>query len=227
MKFDFNTYVHNLKKEKLEQQDRRKKLNSKKLRSFILIVCEGTKTEPNYFESFKAKLPKGTVDKIVIRGTGRNTTSLLDRAKEYDLHRKRSRLPDYDKVWIVFDRDSFTKREVNQTCQGIIDNGYYSAFSNEAFELWYILHFQYLDSQSTRKDYLAILGKIFKKLGLSKYKKNSTDIYNILETHGNQKSAIENAKKLRQVFKSESPADQKPSTKVDLLVKELNIYIET
>ena len=49
----------------------RERVESKRLegikskRRFFLIVCEGEKTEPNYFESLKNDLPKG--DLILFR----------------------------------------------------------------------------------------------------------------------------------------------------------------
>ena len=51
-------------------------------RRFYLIVCEGEKTEPNYFESIRLKLPKEMIPKVVVRGTGRNTLSLVDEVEE-------------------------------------------------------------------------------------------------------------------------------------------------
>ncbi len=42
-------------------------------RRYFLIVCEGEKTEPNYFEAISNQLPKDMVKRITIVGTGRNT----------------------------------------------------------------------------------------------------------------------------------------------------------
>lgn len=71
----------------------------------FLIVCEGEKTEPNYFEKFKSKINavrKNSVA-IEIKGVGKNTLSLVE-----DTIRLKNRAnPDYTQVWCVFDRDSF------------------------------------------------------------------------------------------------------------------------
>ncbi|MDR0803309.1 hypothetical protein [Fluviicola sp.] len=37
----------------------KRKINIRNKRKYYLIVCEGTKTEPNYFEALKDDLPKG------------------------------------------------------------------------------------------------------------------------------------------------------------------------
>jgi hypothetical protein len=51
--------------------------NTRKLRR-ILIVCEGEKTEPNYFRKFPAN-PE-VYDGIDVYGTGYNTVSLINEA---------------------------------------------------------------------------------------------------------------------------------------------------
>ena len=49
---------------------------------YHLIVCEGTKTEPNYFNATKNKISKDNREKISIKviGKGRGTISLLEEA---------------------------------------------------------------------------------------------------------------------------------------------------
>ena len=74
-------------------------------RRYFLIVCEGAKTEPNYFEAFRAGLPKGTVQ-VEIYGEGMNTLSLVDRAGDIR-DRTVGDGRTVDKLWVVFDRDSF------------------------------------------------------------------------------------------------------------------------
>ena len=53
-----------------------RKLNSRSAKQRILIVCEGKKTEPNYFKSFPI-----TSVKVEIFGDGFNTKSLVVYAK--------------------------------------------------------------------------------------------------------------------------------------------------
>ena len=40
----------------------KKEVGKKKQREYILIVCEGIKTEPNYFEAIKGTFPKRTLE---------------------------------------------------------------------------------------------------------------------------------------------------------------------
>lgn len=64
--------------------EKKRKTEFKSKRKFYLIVCEGEKTEPNYFESLKESLPRGVLEltNIDIDGTGKNTLSIIEEAKK-------------------------------------------------------------------------------------------------------------------------------------------------
>lgn len=64
--------------------EKKRKTEFKSKRKFYLIVCEGEKTEPNYFESLKRNLPRCTLEltNIDIEGTGNNTLSIIEKAEE-------------------------------------------------------------------------------------------------------------------------------------------------
>lgn len=178
----------------------------------ILIVCEGSKTEPNYFRSFPVLSAS-----VEIHGTGRNTLSLVHYAEEI----RDNRSEEFDEVWLVFDKDSFPAVNFNNAiafCQAHYDKGFRVAYSNEAFELWYLLHYQLIEKPISRFDYEMILTKWMKK----RYKKNDPNLYNKLLSR--QPKAIENAKALY-AKRSHSPAKDNPSTTVFQLVEELNKHL--
>ncbi len=188
-------------------------------RHYFLLVCEGEKTEPNYFNALVAHLPPESV-KVEIEGEGTNTLSVVNKAIE--LRNKRAKdklLPDFDEVWAVFDRDSFPAAHFNEAMLLGERQDIGTAYSNEAFELWYILHFQYLDTGVTRNRYIEIL-----KQRLGDYAKNSDDIYEILQQTGDEKTAIKHAKRLLENAVDKTPSDAKPSTRVHILVERLNKY---
>ena len=99
------------------------------------------------------------------------------------------------------------------------------AWSNQAFELWYVLHFQYLDTGVDRKQYIEMIEDKVRKASKNKkfeYKKNDVGFYQILQEHGDEDFAFKNAEKLRYRHKGKSNyATHNPRTEVDLLVKEL------
>ncbi len=112
----------------------------------ILIVCEG-ETERLYFDSFPLKSAN-----LKTISTGSNTKTLIKYAKK-ESEDAIKRDESYDQVWCVFDRDSFSKEQFNTAIQMAESSGFQVAWSNEAFELWYVLHFEYLNTGITRDQY--------------------------------------------------------------------------
>jgi len=111
------------------------KRKERKIVCKILIVTEGTKTEPNYFRKFR-KFNSGTiVYDVDVKGLGSNTIDVVDKA----IMLKNN--GEYDSVWAVFDRDSFPPNKFNDAIIKAESNGIDCAWSNEAFELWYLYHF--------------------------------------------------------------------------------------
>ncbi|MGF1571517.1 MAG: RloB family protein, partial [Sumerlaeia bacterium] len=123
----------------------------------FLIVCEGTKTEPNYFKSIGKTLSKNTV-KITMEGAGQNTLSLLKHAFELFSKSQKSNDP-FDEVWIVFDRDSFPPDDFDNAIKYARKHKMRTAWSNEAFEFWYLLHFEYRNTHMSRQEYSEELSK--------------------------------------------------------------------
>ncbi len=116
---------------------------------------------------------------------------------------------------------------VNAAIEKAVANDIKCAWSNEAFELWYILHFQYLDTPLSRNDYQNLLeSEINKKANKGKnpfkYKKNSKEMFQLLKKYGDQKQAIQRALKLEQQFENQQYATHNPCTLVYKLVEELN-----
>lgn len=211
-----------------ERIEKKRKIEFKSKRKFYLIVCEGEKTEPNYFESLKSSLPKGVLEltNIDIDGTGKNTLSIIIEAKKLRENYEKKYLRKIDTVWAVFDKDSFPSKNFNNA----INKGENSkpkincAWTNEAFELWYLLHFNYYNTGISRHQYQKLLeNEIRKATGNNdfQYKKNSTEMFSILHKFGNQEMAIKNSIKLNELYADQHFSDHNPCTKVHLLITEL------
>jgi hypothetical protein len=213
---------------------RHERVESKRLeevkskRRFYLIVCEGEKTEPNYFESLKNDLPKGVLDvcDFKILGTGHNTVSLVNNAMALRNKWQTQTNRIVDKLWIVFDKDSFSDQSFNSAIQTCIANNpnVDCAWTNEAFELWYLLHFHYYNTGISRRQYQELIEENFKKKGLKDYtyQKNSTEMYSLLETYSSRETAIKNAVNLEKLYIGQKNySTQNPCTMVYKLVAEL------
>lgn len=130
---------------------------------------------------------------------------------------------DFDRVWAVFDKDDFM--DFNDAIALANHNKIKCAWTNEAFELWYYLHFQYLDTGVSRADYIKMLEREIRVLKNESYsyKKNDPLMYALLQKYGSEEFAINNARKLRDSYAADIDyAAHKPCTTVDQLVNELS-----
>ena len=199
----------------------RRQTKTRETRKRFLIVCEGERTEVNYFKAFT--VPKKI--EVRVKGEGKNSLSLVEKAIKIIDNLKQD--DSFDQIWCVFDKDNCSKEQFNQAERLAKENNIKIAYSNEAFEIWFILHFQYLDIATSRSKYPKILTTQMKKYGLlneqEKYEKNREDMYEKLKPY--QRTAITNAAKLIQDRDEakKHPFDANPSTTVQELVKELNI----
>jgi len=205
---------------KLQHKEAKRKIETKSKRAYFLIVCEGERTEPNYFQAIKESFPIGSISIIDIEGTGKNTIRIIDecisiRAKSFKK---------YDRIWAVFDRDSFPAVNFDNAINKAEANKINCAWSNEAFELWFLLHFQFVSTPMSRDLYKSFIEREVRNKGLANYTylKNSNSTYEVLESRGNKNQAIAWAKLLEKEYTDRSYSRHNPCTKVHLLIEELH-----
>lgn len=193
----------------------------------ILIVTEGIKTEPFYFEGFRRRINNsygGEYITVKVCGMGDNTVSLFNRARLL----AESDASGFTQVWVVYDKDSFPACDFNavpELCRWASKNGtaYRAAWTNEAFELWYVLHYEYTDAALGRESYGPRLSRCLSSEGHGSYRKTRTDMFDILV--GRLDAAISNAERLEAANKGKAPAACNPGTMVHHLVEELLPYM--
>jgi hypothetical protein len=182
-----------------------------------LIVCEGEKTEPEYFRAYRVMASVISVD---VRGAAGDPMRVVQTAREE--HDKAARLyqmrKPYDQIWCVFDRDDVPAHRFRQAIDEAHRLGVRVAYSNQAFELWYLLHFHFVNTAMPRSDYIAKLNSLLP----DGYSKNSRTIYRNLQDK--QETAIQFAAKLLALYPAPNPERDDPSTTVHLLIKELNRF---
>lgn len=107
----------------------------------VLIVCEGEKTEPNYFNELKDYYQLNTANIEVDGSCGSDPWSVYKHAKEC-FHKAKKVNDPYDKIYCVFDKDKHTT--YSQTLDAINQIKIFTAiFSVPCFEYWLLLHFIY------------------------------------------------------------------------------------
>jgi hypothetical protein len=208
---------------KKRQQERYEQIRHK-----FYIFCEGAKTEPLYFTAFKRYIEDNPIYKniiiVEIEGLGRDTMRVIEYAEEYVNKNNIAKA----QIWCVYDKDDFPAANFDGVWQRADtlnknqkDTFYHVAWSNQCIEYWFILHFDYYDSDNNRKNYMEYLKTKFKSLGLKGYKKNDPNVFDILLEHGSPKSALKNARKRLDECKGKAPSLSAPATTVNNLVAEL------
>ncbi|WP_333375269.1 RloB family protein [Microcoleus sp. C2C6] len=205
------------------------KRKSRQLKQSIYIVCEGTNTEPIYFEKI-AEQPD-VFEKYAIKVYPSEEDQIKASKKEGEsiktdavnlVKLAKDEINNYDEVWAVFDKDGYTKHE--KAFSDAQKHGIKLGFSSIAFEHWILLHYEqnrtaFPKSQNVI-DYLEQAGYF---PGYSK--KADISIYPRLKDR--TKTAIENAAWLRmEMAKNLAACDNKiyelnPYTTVDELVMKL------
>jgi hypothetical protein len=119
----------------------------------VLVVCGG-QTEELYFKAFNRVFQPslGTV-RIVTAMEARNPMQIV----EYAIKARRQK-DDYNAVWCVFDKDEFP--DFDNAIEYAKSHGIQTAFSNQAFEVWFINHFRLLNSPLGRSHYKDELSKL-------------------------------------------------------------------
>ncbi len=177
----------------------------------IRIFTEGEKTEPDYFNSIKDELRLNEID-IKVHGLGDHTMPLV----EYVIERKNEEKDTDTEWWVVFDRDDHD--HFNQAIQKAESESINVAYSNECFELWFILHFEFLHTSIGREKYYKKLTTLLSK----KYDKKSSDTFSLIKDK--EAIAIRNAKTLEKQHDSDGTnvfSKRDPSTTVYKLVEKL------
>jgi hypothetical protein len=120
----------------------------------VLIVCEGQKTEPEYFRDTAREEEVRLVEVLIDDESGSPKTLVeravaRKRAAAREAKRNRDDNFKYDEVWCVFDVDEHPKlKEAEDQAKA---NGIRLAISNPCFELWFVLHFQDQNAYVDRK----------------------------------------------------------------------------
>ena len=152
-------------------------------------------TEVRYFEAFP--VPKQV--QVAVHGEGKNTTSLVAAAVKHADRAREDDVP-FDEVWLVYDHDDFGADKFNRAAQEVDaldatrDELWQAAWSHQAFEVWYLLHFQYFDGQLHRHHVQKRLGDLLAKHCGRGYRKNDPYLYELLLSR--QPTALQHALRL-------------------------------
>lgn len=183
-----------------QKRDLARKLNRRASYDRILIVSEGSKTEPNYFKEIRATYRLNTAN-VAVQPSGRGTEPIqvVRYAEELFLlgdSRKGIAPRAFEQVYAVFDRDDHrTYFDALRMAEGLGDRYrndikqpvvFRAVASVPCFELWLLLHYEEILHPIHRDEVMRRL-----KARVRGYEKGATGMFDI--TRGTLEQATRHA----------------------------------
>lgn len=232
-------------KEKVKT-DFKRAINDRNTVNDVIIACEDSVSSPAYFKMIIEQLIKAkkiTQDSIVIvpHDGATHPTGVLANLKSYKNQYGKT-YKEFDHKWIVIDRDVEKVNAGGHTAQDF-NNAFSNArnrrkdlninvaYANDAFELWYLLHFEYRTTAIIRDEIVQQVIKKLKEIEPHKFASLNRDNIKqanyaklIFETLQNSQSiAIDNATRLLNSYgENHNPENDNPSTTIHRVVILLN-----
>jgi len=213
------------------QQDTARRNARRKPYDHVLIVCEGEKTEPLYFDEMRVYLDLDSAN-IKIDGSCDSSPKSVVAYADKLFTKEKNRGGNYDRVFCVFDRDQHEtfdealgeitiinaklkkEKDLKETVFTVIQ-------STPAFEYWFLLHFtpstkpySPLGTQSVGDQVIDDL-----KVYLPDYKKTQKGLYQKLVEKNLLTGAKAHSKRIFEL--SKTTRETNPSTNVHELVEYL------
>jgi hypothetical protein len=192
----------------------------------ILIVCEGKKTEPMYFEDLIQHFELLTASVIDVSGEcGSSPMCVVRHAKEQQKIMIEQGAP-YDEIYVVIDKDAHTDYlpALDAIRRGKPSKTWVAVNSVPCFEYWLLLHYTY-----STKEYKGLPGNSSGNQIVSELKKYIKDYekaakgiflrtFNALESKSLNEVVV---KAKRGLQAAESSGTDNPSTKIHELIEKL------
>lgn len=191
----------------------------------FLIVCEGKKTEPYYFEEFCEVHQLRTSRVRIAPGDEGSSPDCVVAYAETLFDEDAQLGPDrYDQVFCVIDRDTHPtfKPAIKRIKELVADGKPFVAIpSFPCFEYWLLLHFTYtrqsFHAAGKRSICDSVIRELHKQPGFGDYAKAQKNIYSLVKEHTD--TAIKHAEWAEK--DANQTGESNPSTSVHHLVKEL------
>ena len=182
---------------------------------FVLIVCEGGKTEPNYFGRLRTVCGLANANIRITPADGTDPVSIVRFAQdEYDEH---------DRVYCVFDRNGHPNFDEALTLarqSALGKSGVLRTITSvPCFELWVLLHFAYSTAPFNKAGSDSPCDRVLRAVRghFNDYDKGRQDIYDKLSAL--QDKAIAHA--IRLAKHNRETDSRNPATEVHELVEYL------
>lgn len=160
--------LHHKRKAKLKNDISRRKALRKPY-DMVLIVCEGGKTEPQYFSEIKDYYEIDSANIRITGDCGSDPMSVVSYALElYAYEKCKGNI--FDRVYCVFDQDSYNlppykyQQALNKISSVKPKDTFIAITSVPCFEYWFLLHFLYTTAQFSSVGGLSVGAMVLQSL---------------------------------------------------------------
>ena len=207
-------------------------------KEYILVASEDGKSSTYYFASLgKDPLGNPATFAVIPKGVGRNTQSLICHVKKNRVRwlkevQEEVDIEDFNQVWVVFDLDGFPEHKFDNAISSAesAKNGFRVAWSNECFELWYLLHFKNQVTGIGREEIYRQLTDIWGlKKSYTEYKGDEgMSLHTSMATNPDMCKAYKRAKRLHAEMKAArlTPHEANPCTLIYELIEVLYPHLK-
>jgi len=199
----------------------KRKISKRKVDKSIFIISQGQVTEPEYFKYFQRNKRIVSLD---IKVNHENESDALKFVKKSIL-RYNDYFSNYDECWLIFDKDETPDNSFNEAIKFAEKKKWHVAYSNQAFEFWFILHFELYKGQLHRSNYK---NRLTSHIGFQYLKNDKNSLQKLCELlESKLDDAIKNAETVFHSFIDQNnPAQNESSTTVHFLVKEIKNFLK-
>lgn len=210
----------------LTAKDLRRPIDRRTHAKRCLIVCEGSKTEPNYFKGLRKSIRlTGLEVEVADNDLGSDPVSVVNKAK--NLFMKSRKDDPFDAVFCVFDRDT---HETYDRAVGMIRDlqcarapkPFYSIDSDPCFEYWILLHYDCIRRPFLPEGRVSPCGHAERMIRshCPEYEKGMTNLFDLLRPRLN--TALSNASVANESARRDGRSN--PSTRIPLLYEKIEEY---
>jgi hypothetical protein len=179
----------------------------------VLMVCEGSKTEPLYLQGLKVFHRLSNANIRILHPNATDPMSIAHAAED------ESAANQYDKIFCIFDRDGHAQYSDALRIISNSNGRVFAVNSVPCFEVWVLLHFQYTSAPFTSVGRESACDKVLQELRryMPDYAKGRINVY--AELLDRLDTAIGNAHRLE--AHNVSTSSDNPETKMHHLVQYL------
>ena len=186
----------------------------------VLIVTEGKKTEPEYFEDLK-KYYRIHSANIKIDGSGDSSPESVVKYGKKLYEDERSRGDTFDRVYFVFDKDTHLTypQALDEIKRYRRKNTFFAINSVPCFEYWLLLHFTYTTESFKAAGKLSAADAVIQKVRkhIPDYDKSTAGLF--VQLYDQLEQAKKNA--VLSIEEASKTRTDNPSTRVHELVEYL------